>query len=88
MNGLSLLFTIWKIQDLGGKIWKIQDLAGKIWKIQYLAGKIWKIPDLATHHSLTRCSNSRQITHQLAGPGGVSLFFVQLPFPFACVSRA
>ena len=50
------------------KIWKIQDLAGKTWKIQNLAGKIWKIPDLATHHMLTRCSNSRQITHQLAGP--------------------
>ena len=30
--------------------------------------KIWKFPDLATHHSLTRCSNSQQITHQLAGP--------------------
>ena len=30
-------------------------------------GKIWKIHDLATHHSLTRCSNSRRITHQLAG---------------------
>ena len=50
------------------QIWKIQDLAGKIWKIQNYASKIWKIPYLATHHSLTRCSNSRQITHQLAGP--------------------
>jgi len=38
------------------------------WKIQNPAGKIWKILEPATHHSLTRCSNSRQITHQLAGP--------------------
>ena len=59
---------LWKIPDLAGKIWKIRDLAGKIWKIQNLDGKIWKIPDLATHHSLTRCSDSRQITHQLAFP--------------------
>ena len=46
------------------------------WKIQYLAGKIWKIQDLATHHSLPHCSNSRRITHQLAGPflAGVTFF--------------
>ena len=50
-------------------MWKIQNPAGKIWKIPNLAGKI---PYLATHHSLTRCSNSPQITHQLAGP---SVFF-------------
>jgi len=54
--------------DLAGKIKKIPNLADKIWKIQYLAGKIWKIQNPANHHSLTRCSNSRRITHQLAGP--------------------
>ena len=63
---------ICKIQYLAGKIWKIQYLVGKIWKIQYLVGKIWKIQDLATHHLLPRCSNSRRITHQLACP----IFFV------------
>ena len=69
----NLADKIWKIQYLASKIWKIQDLASKIRKIQYLAGKIWKIQDLTTHHSLTRCRNSRRITHQLAGPPVVNL---------------
>ena len=66
--------AIKKIPNLADKIWKIQNPASKIWKIQYLAGNIWKIQDLAaaTHHSLTRCSNSRWITHQLAGPVGTT----------------
>ena len=58
--------------------WKIQNAASKIWKIQDLAGKIWKIQDLATHHWLTRCSNSRRVTHQLAGP------HEQVPDPNEC----
>ena len=67
-----------KIQKRAGKIWKIQELAGNIWriqnpscetrKIQDFAGKIWNFQYLVTHHSLTRPSNSRRMTHQLAGP--------------------
>ena len=50
--------NIWRIQNPSCKTRKIQDLAGKIWNFQYLV----------THHSLTRPSNSRRMTFQLAGP--------------------
>ena len=49
------------------------NLAGKNLNFPNLAGKIWKIQDLATHQSLTRCSNSRRITHQLAGPQDITI---------------
>ena len=54
--------------NLAVKYLNFPNLGGKIWKIQNPASKIWKIHDLATHHSLTRGSNSRRITHQVAGP--------------------
>ena len=58
---------------LAGKIKKIPNLAARFGKFKILPARFGKIHDLATHHSLTRCSNSRRITHQLAGPYGTTV---------------